>query len=381
MNATAQNFDLTLLDDVESVRSGDTQALARLIDRTSSMVTSIALAIVKDIDSAEDVTQQVYIKVWQQIKTLKHALSFLPWLRQTTRNTAFNFLRDNKVSRTVSGQTAEDLLSEYSDADQNQDEILLRSQQGEIISLFVDELPSEDREVILLFYREGESTKRVSQLLELSEANVRKKLSRTRAKLKEKMLAKCGDLLLATAPTIGFGSILVSSITASTPAAALTLTSASSGASTTWLGKLAMMFGGAMIGVFGAIGGVILGSKMQLKGIEDDQFKRSLISSRNRYIVFLLIFGICFTLSYELTDGWLAPFACYSLFAVSLIYFVTKGNNRVIDHRAKLSPNDASEKVKQRKQKIYSAIGLIVGLSLGFAALIAGFINSGRLIV
>ena len=69
------------------------------------------------------------------------------------------------------------------------------------------------------------------------------------------------------------------------------------------------------------------------------------------------------------------------MFAVSLIYFVTKGNNRVIDHRAKLSPNDASQKAKQRKQKIYSAIGLIVGLSVGFAALIAGLIKSGRLVV
>lgn len=381
MNATAQNIELTLLDDVESVRAGDTQALARLIDRTSSTVTSIALAIVKDIDSAEDVAQQVYIKVWQQIETLKNAMSFLPWLRQTTRNTAFNFLRDNKVSRTVSGQTAEELLSEYSDADQNQDDILLRSQQGQIISRFVDELPSEDREVILLFYREGESTRRVSQLLEVSEANVRKKLSRTRAKLKEQMLARCGDLLLSTAPAIGFGSILVSSMTASSPAAAATIAASSSSTSTPWLSKLAMMLSGAMIGAFGAIAGILLGSKMQLRKVDDDAVKRRLVSSRNRYIAFVLAFGVCFGLSYELTQGWLAPVICYSVFALSLIYFTLTSNNIVIEHQASLEPSEAKQRAMQRRQTIYSAIGLSVGLVVGFAAMIVGLINSGRLTV
>ncbi len=381
MNAAAQNIELTLLDDVESVRAGDTQALARLIDRTSSTVTSIALAIVKDIDSAEDVAQQVYIKVWQQIKTLKNAMSFLPWLRQTTRNTAFNFLRDNKVSRTVSGQTAEDLLSEYSDADQNQDEILLRSQQGQIISRFVDELPSEDREVILLFYREGESTKRVSQLLELSEANVRKKLSRTRANLKDQMLAKCGDLLLSTAPAIGFGSLLVSSMTASSPAVAATIATSSSSSSTPWISKLGMVLGGAMIGAFGAIAGILLGSKMQLRTIDDATVKRKLVSSRNRYIVFVLAFGVCFALSYELTQGWLAPVICYSVFALSLIYFTLSSNNIVIEHQASLEPCDAKQQAQQRRQKNQSAIGLSIGLGTGFAALIVGLINSGRLII
>lgn len=381
MIATTQHSEHSLLEDVESVRTGDTQALARLIDRTSSTVTSIALAIVKDIDSAEDVAQQVYIKVWQHINTLKNSMSFLPWLRQTTRNTAFNFLRDNKVSRTVSGQTAEDLLSEYSDASQNQDDILLRSQQGQIISRFVDELPCEDREVILLFYREGESTKRVSQLLDLSEANVRKKLSRTRAKLKDSMLTKCGDLLLSTAPAIGFGSIIVSSMTTSSPAVAVTVTSAATSQTVPWISKLAMIFSGAMIGAFGAVAGILLGSKMQLKSINDETVKRKLVSSRNRYIAFVLAFGVCFALSYELTHGWLAPVLCYSVFALSLIYFTTNNNNTVIEHRASLEPDHDKKKSDRRKQKFYSAIGLIGGLGVGFAALISGLISSGRLVL
>lgn len=378
-NTSTVGIELSLIENVELTRSGDEHAFARLIDSTSATVTSIALAIVKDIDNAQDVAQQVYIKVWEQIKTLKNTASFLPWLRQTTRNTAFNFLRDNKVSRTISGEAAEQLLNEYSDLSQDQDELLQRSQQGEIISCFVDALPSEDREVILLYYREGESSKRVAELLNLSEANVRKKLSRTRAKLRSSMLSKCGDLLLATAPAVGFGSIVISSIGASSPVAAMTMTSASSSHTASLFGKLWLLLGGAMLGALGAIAGILLGSKLQLRTIEDASVRRKLISFRNKFIIFTLVFGVTFALSYEFTDGWLAPVLCYSVFALSLIYFVISNNKWLIDYHSNDSKTKEEKGGYKRRSVLIGTIGLIGGLSTGYAGLIFGLLNSGRL--
>jgi RNA polymerase sigma factor (sigma-70 family) len=380
MSTPTVSLESSLIKNVELTRAGDEHAFARLIDSTSATVTSIALAIVRDIDNAQDVAQQVYIKVWEQIKTLNNAASFLPWLRQTTRNTAFNFLRDNKVSRTVSGEAAEQRLNEYCDLGQNQDEILQRSQQGEIISCFVDALPTEDREVILLFYREGESSKRVAELLNLSEASVRKKLSRTRAKLKSSMLSKCGDLLLATAPAVGFGSIVISSITASSPVAAMTLTSASTSPAASLLGKLWLLLGGAMLGALGAIGGIFLGSKLQLRNIDDPSVKRRLISFRNKYIIFVLVFGVAFALSYELTSGWLAPVLCYSIFALSLIYFAISNNKLLIDYHDNVAKNKEQKDSYKKRSTLFGTIGLIIGLGVGYAGLIFGLINSGRLI-
>jgi len=377
---SAECPELSLTDYVEQLRLGNMDALPLLIDCTSATVTSIALSIVRDIDIAEDIAQQVYIKVWQQVSTLNSVRSFMPWLRQTTRNTAFNFLRDNKVARTVSGEDAERLLCEYNDVNQGQDKILLRQQQGTIISAFIDILPNEDREVILLYYREGQSTKQVAQLLDLSEANVRKKLSRTRRYLKEKILSKYGDLLIATAPTLGFGSLISSSITFSSPAAAMAITTTSTSQTLPWLSKTLLLLGGAILGALGAIAGVLLGSFFQLRNIGDPVARSKLINIRNRYIIFLLAFGITFTMSYEITNGWLAPTICYSIFAISLIYFSTISNRIILDYYA-ASVFDGDKRSNHKRRQIFcSSIGLILGLASGCIGLVFGFLNSGRLI-
>jgi len=381
IKSPAVGSEFSIIDHVEQVRSGNMNALPLLIDCTSATVTSIALAIVRDIDIAEDVAQQVYIKVWQQIKTLKNSKSFMPWLRQVTRNTAFNFLRDNKVARFVSKEDAERLLSEYSDLNQDQDELLLRRQQGTIISGFIDALPDEDREVILLYYREGESSKRVAKLLDLSEANVRKKLSRTRANLKVKILAKCGNLLTATAPVVGFGSILIPSITASSPVAAMTITTMPAGHTFPLFSKVLLVLGGAVIGALSAAAGILLGSFFQLKNISDPTIRHKLISIRNKYIVFLMAFGIGFAMSYEFTSGWWAPTVCYSIFAASLVYFTITSNKIVSNYHASSLIDSDKQSNHRRKQILYSTIGLIVGLTAGYFGLIIGFLNSGRLVL
>jgi len=289
-NSKSKNaMGLSLAKNVELVRSGNIQAFVHVIDQTSPTVTSIALSIVRDIDNAEDVAQQVYIKIWEQIQTLKNTASFLPWLRQITRNTAFNFLRSSKVANTISGEQAEQLLDSYCDPKQDQTDILQRSQCSEIINYFIDCLPKEDREVVLLYYREGSSTKQVARLLDLSEANVRKKISRTRAKLKISITEKCGNILLTTTPAIGFGSLLISSIAAPSPVAAATMSSIASAHNASWINKVLMLFGGAFLGVFSAMVAILLGSSYQLKELKSPDLRRQLIRDRNRFIVFFII--------------------------------------------------------------------------------------------
>ncbi|MEJ2417221.1 MAG: RNA polymerase sigma factor [Exilibacterium sp.] len=102
-----------LTNDVIAAQQGDSDALSRLIEKTRNTVASIALAIVKDIDSSEEVAQQVFIAVWQQLSTLKSNNSFLPWIRQTTRYKAYNFLRDNKVSKKLAVTTPNNYLVNF----------------------------------------------------------------------------------------------------------------------------------------------------------------------------------------------------------------------------------------------------------------------------
>ena len=65
---------------------GDQQAYGRIVQGCQNTVTSIALAIVRDVPASEDIAQEAFISAWQQLKKLNNTASFLPWLRQITRN-------------------------------------------------------------------------------------------------------------------------------------------------------------------------------------------------------------------------------------------------------------------------------------------------------
>ena len=65
-----------LINDVLLAQNGDIQAYERLIKHCQNAVTSIALAIVKDIDDSEEVAQQVFVSIWQNLNKLKNPSSF-----------------------------------------------------------------------------------------------------------------------------------------------------------------------------------------------------------------------------------------------------------------------------------------------------------------
>ena len=67
-----------LLPDVLAATAGDRSAFERLIASCRHTVTGIALAIVKDLDASEEVAQEVFIYIWQQLGTLREPASFYP---------------------------------------------------------------------------------------------------------------------------------------------------------------------------------------------------------------------------------------------------------------------------------------------------------------
>ena len=85
---TASTHPTVALGDVDAARRGDQTAFARLVEATCTLVSSIALAIVRDPDVSRDITQDVFLAAWHDIRKLREASSFLPWLRQITLATA-----------------------------------------------------------------------------------------------------------------------------------------------------------------------------------------------------------------------------------------------------------------------------------------------------
>lgn len=368
---TSATHDNLMLPDISAAQQGDVQAFGRLVSNCQRSVSSIALAIVKDLDASEDITQQVFIHVWQQLNTLQNPASFLPWVRQITRYRAFNYLRDNKVAERVGGEEADELLQQFSSGTEPSEQ-LARAQQNQIMTAFIDQLPEDSREIVLLYYREEQNSQQVAKLLEISEANVRKKLQRVREALKDQLLARYGKLILTTAPGLGLTTAVCTALTAISPPVAAATTASVAGSSSA-ASKFAALLGGAMLGALAGVVGVIAGMHQPIKRAQSQSQKQQLISLRNKAVVWVIACGLLLTASYELTQGAIAPILAFALFVSGLAVLNLKVWQLL------------SAQFKQQGKKVYyknlfwCLFGTVVGYGGGFAGLLIGLANSGRL--
>lgn len=363
--------------DVELAQQGDVKAFTRLIEQSQNLVSTIALAIVKDIDDSEEVAQQVFISAWQNLHQLKNSSSFLPWVRQNTRFAALNFLRDNKSKQRIASDQADILLEQIVDHAAKADDKLITADNNATVQAFIDKLPEEDREIVLLYYREEQSSKQVAQLLNLSEANVRKKLSRARQTLRSDIMRKAGHLVYASAPALGFSSLVASLLVPSAPvAAAITSGTMGSKAGSSVLVKFATIFSGAFLGAFFAIIAIVWSSNTAMKNLQQEDKKRLLKKYRNEIIAWVIVFSITYSLAIQLSDGWFVPIAVFFIFILGFAALMYRQMNMLLIH-ARVLKN--GKRVKQSKtQKVFAYGCLVLSVVLTSGVMILSAISSGR---
>jgi RNA polymerase sigma factor (sigma-70 family) len=375
---------LNISSDVTLAQQGDMQAYERLIVACQNLVSSIALAIVKDVDDSEEVAQQVFVSVWQNLAQLNKPESFLPWVRQSTRYAALNFIRDNKNTKRMPYDEASILLANIASSAPLHEDELSTQDNKKLVAAFVDELASEDREVVLLYYREEQSTKQVAQLLHLTEANVRKKLSRSRAQLKEKLLKVASHAVYSTAPVLGFSTLVSSLLVPSGPAAAAVITGTTgNAANSSFAVKLLTVLGGAVIGAFMAVLAVLWSSKIAISTLKNQNHKQIMTRYRNETIAWIVLWSIIITAGYELTSGWQGPVFTYLGFAIGLFILMLRSMNFLHTHSSgKHDTNDCGDIKKVKKPiRFINYLFIFLGLSAGFAGVIIGLLNRGRLIL
>ena len=99
-------------------------------------------------------------------------------------------------------------------------EFLAEQEDAKIAAAVIDALPEEIREVLLLYYREGQNTRQVAGLLGMQDAAVRKRLSRARQSIREELLQRTGDFVKSTAPSLAFTSIVSTALLVAAPSTA-----------------------------------------------------------------------------------------------------------------------------------------------------------------
>jgi RNA polymerase sigma-70 factor (ECF subfamily) len=145
------------------------EALEHMLDRHEQQVFRMALAMLRDRGRAEEVTQDVFLKLWKALPTYDGRALPSTWLYAIARNTCLSALRAEKYRATVHLDNAPEPASDPV-ADPGVRELLVR-------------LPDDQREAVLLFYWQDKSIAEVAALLGLPEGTVKSLLYRARRTL------------------------------------------------------------------------------------------------------------------------------------------------------------------------------------------------------
>lgn len=162
MHAAA--LDQLLLRDLPAASGGDRDAYGRIVAACQNAITAIALAITRDVQASEDIAQEAFLSAWQKLRRLNNPASFLPWLRQITRNLAHDHLRARRHEAAPADE-AEAVIAAAADPAPTPMQRLLDDERQQAAAELISTLPDESREVLLLYYREGRSSQQVALLL------------------------------------------------------------------------------------------------------------------------------------------------------------------------------------------------------------------------
>jgi RNA polymerase sigma-70 factor, ECF subfamily len=148
---TGESARFTAAEDqplVDRVRLKDEKAMAELFDRYGSMVYSVALRVLKDPPNAEDVMQEVFLKLWQSPQTFVQSRGSLPaWLLVVARNRAVDVLRRRRNSVAVEDVVLVAATNVAADAE--------RRTMMEKVRFALDRLPPEQQKSMEMAFFEG----------------------------------------------------------------------------------------------------------------------------------------------------------------------------------------------------------------------------------
>jgi RNA polymerase sigma-70 factor, ECF subfamily len=171
----------------------DVNAFEQLYERHSRIVYSVVLRIVRQVSTAEEVVQEVFLQVWRNSgKYDARRGPFIPWLLTLARNRALDHLRlKSERQRRLEDQSEDQTRSLYqSTAEPQFERALDEKRRAECVRSLIGSLPWQQRRAIELAYFEGLSHSEIAEALKEPLGTVKSWIRNALLKLKEELQAK-----------------------------------------------------------------------------------------------------------------------------------------------------------------------------------------------
>lgn len=155
----------TDLELIEVFRQGNVEGFNELVRRYQQKVYWIARRIVGSHDDADDVVQDVFIRVYNALKTFRSESGFYTWLYRITINVALNFLRTRKGK---SFFRFEELVEQPRSEEEQPDEQMEKSEYQKALEHAIERLPAKQKLVFTMRYFDDMSYDEIAGILHKS---------------------------------------------------------------------------------------------------------------------------------------------------------------------------------------------------------------------
>jgi RNA polymerase sigma-70 factor, ECF subfamily len=183
--AQIPTMETPVLNDTDLMRhvvQRDQSALSELYERYGNPVYGLALRVVQNTQLAEEVTQDTFLKVWNQAQSWDPTRGqLISWLLTITRYTAIDRLRREWRQPNLVGAPVEDIPNLFSALDMVGD---ARWQDGQLLAALIQQLPDEQAEVVQLAFYQGMTHTEMSERLGLPLGTVKTRVRLGLQKLK-----------------------------------------------------------------------------------------------------------------------------------------------------------------------------------------------------
>lgn len=171
---------------IESFKAGEEPAFDAIVERYQNLVYNVLYSFAVSRGDLEDIAQEVFIKVYQNIGSFSFRSSFRTWLYRVAMNTAIDFVRKRKARPVIAiEELGEDITALLKRPDSSAADRASDDRKLQLIRTLIDKLPDKYRNVVILRDIEGLSYQEIANVLKCSVGTVESRLFRARERLKE----------------------------------------------------------------------------------------------------------------------------------------------------------------------------------------------------
>ena len=175
--------DISLIEDlINRSRGGDVKAMEAIYERFNRPLFSLIYRYTANREVAEDLLQDVFLKIFSNLQSLRKTETFVSWMYRIAVNTCFGYLRGSKshLQRTVPLNNVKDRIGE--DAAKSSDRLMKKSLDDAIHSL-----PTRMKTIFLLHDVQGFKHEEIALMLGCSVGTSKSQLFKARMKIRERL--------------------------------------------------------------------------------------------------------------------------------------------------------------------------------------------------